>query len=135
MARLRHNFGDSSAIEKQGKVLLLSLEDGEGFGLEDTVVDPDFVLTLAERGPFTGIILDKEVAVAHYKVTEHTLPLVVRLNRLKKGVPSVTQTLTCTVEEALVLGARAVCYALCLSVDESTAMIEFSHIVRDAGCS
>jgi class I fructose-bisphosphate aldolase len=127
-----------SPIEVNGRVLLLAYDQGMEHGpveFNETTADPNYVLKIAEEGPFTGVVFQKGLAEKYYDPHKHRVPLVLKMNGkdnlIKDQDPYSPQL--CTVDEALALGAKAVGYTIYLgSQFESKMFQEFAGIVRDA---
>src|SRR5207253_8041676 len=94
-------------------------------------IDPNYVLDIAVKGQFTGVVLHKGNAEKEYN---SKIPLIIKLNRntsLPKGEPISSQV--CSVEEAISLGAKGVGYTIYLgSANENIMLQEFGEIQEDA---
>src|SRR5881397_490768 len=120
---------------RDGKGLLLAYDQGFEHGpsadFNDKNIDPNYILDIASRGEFTGVVLHKGVAEKYYN---GKVPLILKLNgksSLPKGEPISTQI--CTVEEAIGLGAKGIGYTIYLgSVHENIMLQEFGDIQREA---
>ncbi len=119
---------------KGGRGLILAYDQGMEHGPTDfnrENVDPSYIIDIAVRGGFTGLVLQKGVAEKYY---EGGVPLILKLNgktSLVKGEPVSRQI--CSVEEALSLGARGVGYTIYIgSSFESVMFQEFAEIHREA---
>ena len=138
MARPARPLFNDSPIEHRGHVLLLAYDQGMEHGpteFNDENIDPGYVLDIAEKGPFTGVVFQKGVARAYYRPHEHTVPLVLKLNGktnlVKDQDPYSPQI--CSSDEAVDLGAKAVGYTIYLgSQFESQMFKEFASVVHDA---
>jgi len=125
-------------ILRKGKALFLAYDQGLEHGptdFNDKNVDPNYIIDIARKGKYTGIILQKGIAKKYKKeITASKVPLIVKLNgktNLVKGEPLSRQL--CTVKEAVKLGAAAVGYTIYLgSKHESIMMQEFEKIQRKA---
>jgi class I fructose-bisphosphate aldolase len=123
---------------RKGKAFYLAYDQGMEHGPEDFKgdnVNPAYVIDLAQRGKFNGIILQKGIAEKYQdELKEAKVPLIVKLNgktKLTKGEPVSRQL--CTVQEALDLGAKAVGYTIYIGSEyESFMLREFEDIVRQA---
>ncbi len=127
---------DLSKIITNGKTLLLAYDHGLEHGPTDfrgKSVDPSYVLDIAKRGEFNGIILQKGVAEKYYD-SGRDVPLVIKLNgktSLFRGEPISEQV--CSVSEAIDLGAAAVGYTIYLgSAFESRMLEDFGRIEEEA---
>lgn len=123
-----------SKIMRKGKSLLLAYDQGLEHGptdFNDLNVDPAYVLEIAKKGRYSGVILQKGIAEKYY---DGGVPLIVKLNgktSLVKGDPISPQL--CTVKEAIELGASAIGYTIYVgSVHEPKMFTEFELIQREA---
>jgi len=120
---------------RKGKGILLAydqgLEHGTSKDFNDKSVDPDYILEIAEKGKFTGVIFQKGVAEKYYK---GKIPLIIKVNgktSLPKGEPIASQI--CSVKQAKALGAKAVGYTIYLgSAHENLMLHEFGRIQQEA---
>ena len=117
-----------------GKALFLAYDQGLEHGpsdFNDKNVDPNYVLDIAKKGKFNGIILHKGVVEKYYK---KQLPLILKLNgktNILKGEPVSLQV--CSVKEAIKLGASAVGYTIYVgSRFEADMFKEFGKIEEEA---
>jgi len=124
-------------IVKKGKIFFLAYDQGLEYGPDDLpgkAVDPDFILKLASKGGYNGIVLQKGIAEKYYPAYKKKVALILKLNgktELKKGDPLSRQI--CSVKEAISLGAKAVGYTIYPgSEHESVMMKEFGRIVKEA---
>jgi len=125
-------------ITKKGKALFLAYDQGLEHGptdFNDKNVDPNFIIDIARKGGYTGIVFQKGIAEKYNKeIKKSKVPLIVKLNgktNLFKGEPISRQL--CTVDEALKLGAKAVGYTVYIGSDyEDEMMQEFENIQREA---
>jgi class I fructose-bisphosphate aldolase len=95
---------------RNGKGMLLAYDQGFEHGpsadFNDKNIDPAYIMDIAEKGDFTGVVLHKGLAEKYYN---GKVPLIVKLNgktSLPKGEP--ISTMVCSVEEAIRLGAKGV---------------------------
>lgn len=124
-------------ILKNNKALFLAYDQGMEHGPDDfngKNVDPLFILDIAKRGGFTGVVFQKGIAEKYSsEIKKSKVPLIIKLNgktNLVKGEPVSRQL--CNVKEAIELGASAVGYTIYIgSEHESTMMQEFSRIERE----
>ncbi len=121
-------------IIEKGKSLLLAYDQGLEHGptdFNDKNVDPSYILKIAKKGKYNGIILQKGIAEKYYN---KEAPLILKLNgktNLIKGDPVSTQL--CSVKEAINLGAKAVGYTLYVgSIHEAKMFRDFSKIQKEA---
>jgi len=107
------------------------LEHGPSKDFNDKSVDPKYILEIAEKGKFTGLVFQKGVAEKYY---DGKVPLIVKVNgksSLPKGEPLATQN--CSVKHAKALGAQAVGYTIYLgSAHENVMLNEFGQIQEEA---
>ena len=120
---------------RNGKGMLLAYDQGFEHGpsadFNDKTIDPAYIMDIAEKGDFTGVVLHKGLAEKYYN---GKVPLIVKLNgktSLPKGEP--VSTMVCSVEEAIRLGAKGVGYTIYLgSANESVMLEEFGEIQEEA---
>jgi class I fructose-bisphosphate aldolase len=120
---------------RNGKGLLLAYDQGFEHGpstdFNEKNIDPNYVLDIAVKGQFTGVVLHKGIAEKYYN---SKIPLIIKLNgktSLPKGEPISSQV--CSVEEAISLGAKGVGYTIYLgSANENIMLQEFGEIQEDA---
>ncbi|MDP2930169.1 MAG: hypothetical protein Q8N56_00975 [bacterium] len=124
-------------ITKKGKIFFLAYDQGLEYGPDDLpgkAVDPDFILQIASKGGYNGVILQKGVAERYYPPYKKKFSLILKLNgktELSGGDPLSQQV--CSVKEAKRLGAKAVGYTIYPgSKYESIMMKEFGKIVEEA---
>jgi class I fructose-bisphosphate aldolase len=125
-------------ITKKGKALFLAYDQGLEHGpsdFNDKNVDPNYIINIAKKGGYTGIVFQKGIAEKYNKeIKKSKVPLIVKLNgktNLFKGEPISRQL--CTVEEAIKLGAVAVGYTIYIGSDSEDEMFqEFENIQREA---
>ncbi|MBS7623020.1 aldolase [Candidatus Bathyarchaeota archaeon] len=118
-----------------GRGVLLAYDHGLEHGPSDfngSTVDPEFILNLASKGGFNGIVLQRGVAERYY---DGKVPLILKLNgktNLVQGDPVSRQI--CSVEEAAELGAKALGYTIYPgSIHEGLMLHEFGKVRKDAG--
>jgi len=124
-----------SAFLKNGRSVLLAydqgLEHGPSTDFEDRNIDPSFVMDLAAKGGFSGVIFQKGVAERFY---DGRVPLIVKVNgksALVKGDPISRQV--CSVEYAISLGAKGIGYTIYLGSEHEAKMFaEFGRIQEQA---
>ncbi|MBU1070875.1 aldolase [Patescibacteria group bacterium] len=129
---------DTSVIERNGKVMLLAYDQGFEHGpvdFNEKNVDPEYIVSLADSGFFTGVIFQEGVAAKYYDVKKHKTPLIIKLNgktSYQKGRDPLSLQL-CTVEKAIELGAKGIGYTIYVgSEHEEEMMVEFSRIEDEA---
>lgn len=121
----------------KNRVLFLAYDQGLEHGpsdFNDKNIDPKYVLNIAEKGRYTGIIFQKGIAEKYYNKKKNKTPLILKLNgktQLLKGDPF-SPTL-CTVKEAIKLKAKAVGYTIYPgSIHEAKMFKEFEKIEKEA---
>ncbi len=127
-----------SKISRKGKFFFLAYDQGIEHGptdFNDKNVDPKYVIEIAKKGKFTGVIFQKGVAEKYGKeLKKSKVPLVLKLNgktNLVEGDPISAQI--ATVDEAIKLGASAVGFTIYIgSIHEEEMMEEFSKIEKEA---
>jgi len=125
-------------ITHRGKALFLAYDQGLEHGptdFNDKNVDPNYIIEIAKKGRYTGIVFQKGIAEKYKKeIKKSKVPLIVKLNgktNLFKGEPIARQL--CTVKEAIALGASAVGYTIYIGSDYEDEMLqEFENIQRQA---
>jgi class I fructose-bisphosphate aldolase len=125
-------------LTRKGKTLLLAYDQGLEHGPTDfnyKNVDPKYIIDIAKRGKYNGIVFQKGIAEKYNKeIKQSKIPLIIKLNgktNLFKGEPISRQL--CTVEEAVKLGAKAVGYTIYIGSDYEDEMFqEFENIQREA---
>nr|MDO8133653.1 aldolase [Candidatus Njordarchaeum guaymaensis] len=122
------------AFLTNGRGLILAYDHGIEHGprdFDERSVDPSFIMELASKGEFNGIVFQKGIAEAYY---DGSVPLIVKLNaksELVEGEPVSRQI--CSVEEAVSLGAKAMGYTVYLgSAYESIMLQELGKIVEES---
>lgn len=126
-------------ILKKGKALYLSYDQGLEHGPEsdfnDKNVDPLYILDIAKKGKYQGVVFQKGIAEKYQKeIKKSKVPLILKLNgktRLYKGEPYSAPL--GTVEEAVKLGASAIGYTLYIgSAYEARMFRDFERIEKQA---
>lgn len=126
-------------IMTKGKALYLAydqgLEHGPSSDFNDKNVDPRYIIEIAQKGKYNGLVFQKGIAEKYIgEIKSSGVPLIVKLNgktNLYKG-EAVSRQL-CTVKEALSFGAKAVGYTIYIgSKYESTMLNEFEEIQKEA---
>ncbi len=126
-------------FSRKGKIMLLAYDHGMEHGpidLKGKSFDPDYILDLALKGKFTGIVLQKGIAEKYYQGSSysHSLPLIIKINgktRIAPGEPY--SAINCSVSYAKKLGARAIGYTIYLgSRRESEMLAEFGKVQEEA---
>ncbi len=121
-------------VMKDGHALYLAYDQGLEHGptdFNDENADPAFIMDIAEKGRYNGIIFEKGIAEKYYN---GKVPLIVKLNgrtRLVQGEPISTQF--CSVKEAIDIGAKGVGYTIYVgSKHEGQMFKEFGKIEEEA---
>jgi len=107
------------------------LEHGPSTDFNDKNADPAYVMDIAAKGKFNGVVFQKGTAERFY---DGRVPLIVKVNgktSLPKGEPISRQV--CSVQHAISLGAKGVGYTIYLgSGFESEMLAEFGRIQEQA---
>jgi class I fructose-bisphosphate aldolase len=128
-----------SKILCSGKAMILAYDQGLEHGPEsdfnDKNVDPNFIIDIAKKGKFTALVFHKGIAEAYKKeIRNSKVPLIIKLNgktNLKKK--NYLSKPTCTVKEAIKLGASAVGYTIYIgSIHEAEMFQDFDKIQKEA---
>ncbi len=121
-------------LQSNGKSLFLAYDHGLEHGPSDfnsRNVDPSFVMELAVKGKFNGVVFQHGIAERYYT---GKVPLILKLNgktALSKGEPF--SPLVSSVAEAIDLGASAVGYTVYLgSGNEPQIFSDFAKVRQDA---
>ncbi|MGC9149871.1 MAG: class I fructose-bisphosphate aldolase [Candidatus Micrarchaeia archaeon] len=119
---------------ERGRAIILAYDHGIEHGPTDfneKCIDPEYVMEIAEKGKFNGIVLQKGIAEKYYN---GKVPLILKVNgktRIPKGDPISRQN--CSVEYAVSLGAKAIGYTIYPgSIHESEMLKEFGKIQEKA---
>ena len=123
-------------ILRNGKAMFLAYDQGLEHGPEsdfnDKNVDPLFIIDIAKKGKYTGVVFQKGIAEKYNKeIKKSKVPLIVKLNgktSLRKGEP-ISKPI-CTVNEAIKLGASAVGYTLYIGSEHEGEMFEDFNIIQ-----
>ncbi len=125
-------------ISHKGKFLFLAYDQGLEHGptdFNDKNVDPLYIIDIAKKGKYTGIVFQKGIAEKYQKeIRKSKIPLILKLNgktSLVKGDP-ISEEL-CTVKEAKKLGASAIGYTIYIgSIHEAEMLEDFEKIQKEA---
>ncbi len=125
-------------ILKKNKAMFLAYDQGIEHGptdFNDKNVDPEYIIRIAKKGNFTGMIFQKGIAEKYnVSIKKSGVPLIVKLNgktNLVKSEPVSRQL--CSVSEAVKLGAVAVGYTIYIgSIFEKEMLVEFEKISEEA---
>jgi class I fructose-bisphosphate aldolase len=120
---------------ENGKSILLAYDQGFEHGPSSDFnhrnADPEFVLDIAKKAGFNGVILHKGIAEKYY---EGKPALIIKVNG-KTNIPKIEplSRQVCSVEYAISLGAKAVGYTIYLgSAYEHEMLSEFGRIQEEA---
>lgn len=125
---------------KNGKAMFLAYDHGFEHGTKDLIgksFDPEYILDLAVKGGYTGIILQKGIAEKYYTGTKYQkqIPLILKING-KTNLRSQEEpysAINCSVKYAKKLGAQAVGYTIYLGSEWEAKMFEdFGKIQEEA---
>lgn len=113
------------------KALFLAYDHGFEHGPEDLIgrsIDPEYILDLAVKGEYTGLILQKGIAEKYYTNTPYQkrISLILKING-KTNISHLTDPyspINCSVEYAKKLGAKAVGYTIYLGSKQEEKMFE-----------
>jgi len=126
-------------ITTKGKAIYLAYDQGLEHGPEtdfnDVNVDPLYILNIAKKGKYNGVVYQKGIAEKYNKeIMKSKVPLILKLNgktSLIKGDPISAQI--ATVKEAVELGASAIGFTIYIGSKHEEEMIEeFSKIQFEA---
>lgn len=126
-------------ILRNGKALFLAydqgLEHGPTSDFNDRNVDPLFIIDIAKKGGFTGLVFQKGIAEKYRKeILESKIPLIIKLNgktNLVRGDPVARQL--CSIDEAISLNASAVGYTIYIGSEHESIMLqEAEKIIEEA---
>jgi len=118
-----------------GRSMLLAydqgFEHGPSLDFNNKNVDPAYIMEIAAKGGFNGIVFQKGLAEKYY---DGRVPLIIKVNgksSLVKGEPDSKQN--CSVEYAVSLGAKGIGYTIYLgSQFEGNMFQEFGKIQQEA---
>ena len=126
-------------IMTKGKALYLAYDQGLEHGPEsdfnDKNVDPLYILDIAKKGKYNGIVFHKGIAEKYNKeIRKSKVPLILKLNgktNLVTGEPK--SAVISNVKEAIKLGAKAVGFTIYIgSKYEEEIIEEFEGVQREA---
>ncbi|MEM3113047.1 MAG: aldolase [Candidatus Pacearchaeota archaeon] len=126
-------------ITTKGKALYLAYDQGLEHGPEsdfnDNNVDPLYIIGIAKKGRYNGIVFQYGIAEKYYKeIKKSKVPLILKLNgktKLVSGEPISAQI--ASVEDAVSLGAKAVGFTIYIgSRYEEQMLEEFTKIRGEA---
>jgi len=116
---------------KNDKAMFLAYDHGIELGPEVLIgksIEPEYILDLAVKGGYTGIILQKGIAEKYYFGSHYQkdIPLILKING-KTNISQVAEPyapLNCSVDYAKKLGAKAVGYTIYLGSGQEARMLE-----------
>ena len=128
-------YPSMDAFLRDGKSMLLAydqgFEHGPSLDFNEKNVDPAYIMDIAAKGGFNGIVFQKGLAEKYY---DGRVPLIIKTNAkagLAKGEPNSKQN--CSVEYAISLGAKAVGYTIYLGSQlEGEMFAEFGKLQEQA---
>jgi class I fructose-bisphosphate aldolase len=133
-AHLKH----MNRLFKDGRAMFLAYDQGLEHGpkdFNDKNYDPCYIIDIALRNKFTGLIFHKGLAEKYHEHFAGKIPLIVKVNgkdNIAKELPPYSP-IVCSVDYAVKLGADAVGYTLYVgSPDESKAMEDFRQVQEKA---
>ena len=121
---------------ERGRSLFLAYDQGLEHGPEDfndKNVNPKYIMDIAKKGNYNGIIFQKGIAEKYYD-KKSGIPLILKLNgktKLLQGEPY--SPVICSVKEAKQLGAKAVGYTIYVGSQHEARMFnDFMKIEEEA---
>ena len=128
-------YPSMDAFLRDGKSLLLAYDQGFEHGpsvdFNEKNIDPAYIMEIAAKGGFNGIVYQKGLAEKYY---DGRVPLILKVNGkagLAKGEPISRQN--CSVEYAVSLGAKAIGYTIYLGSEQDGKMFaEFGKVQEAA---
>ena len=125
-------------ILKKGHGMFLAYDQGMEHGptdFNDKNVDPVYIIDIAKKGKFSGLIFQKGIAEKYRnEIKKSKVSLIIKLNgktNLMKGEP--VSRAICSVEEAVKLGAVAVGYTIYIGSEfEEEMLTEVGEIIEEA---
>lgn len=127
-----------SRLFRDGKAMFLAYDQGLEHGPKDfneKNYDPHFIIDIALRNRFTGLIFHKGLAEKYREHYSGKIPLIVKVNgkdNIAKDEPPFSPVV-CSVDYAVKLGADAIGYTLYVgSPFESKQMEDFRQIQEQA---
>jgi fructose-bisphosphate aldolase, class I len=125
---------------KNEKAMFLAYDHGFEHGPKDLIgksLGPEYILDLAVKGGYTGIILQKGIAEKYYTGTKYQeqISLILKINGKTNLHPQEEpySAINCSVEYAKKLGAQAIGYTIYLGSDYENKMFEdFGRIQEQA---
>lgn len=112
---------------KNGRALILAYDQGVEHGPSDFLGNeawnPEYILELAEKGPFTGVILHKGI-VEKYVDNNFNVPIVLKITGKTKLNPKLKQNLVCSVKYADKLGVEGIGFTIYPFSEYEDVMLE-----------
>ncbi len=122
---------------RDGRAMFLAYDQGLEHGpkdFNDKNYDPNYIIDIALRNPFTGLIFHKGLAEKYHEHFAGKIPLIVKVNgkdNIAKLEPF--SPITCSVKYAVTLGADAVGYTLYVgSPEEAKDIKHFREVQEEA---
>ena len=135
MEKFDKRFGK---ICRNGRVMLCAMDQGIEHGPRDfneKNINPEYVFDIADRGGFTGMVVQKGIAYKYDYANSYKTPLVLKLNGKTEILPkedSYSAPLG-TVKDAIRLGASAIGYTIYVGAPREADMFgEFAQIHSEA---
>jgi len=123
-------------ITTKGKALFLAYDQGLEHGptdFNDKNIDPNFIIDIAKKGKYNGIIFQKGIAEKYnQEIKNSKIPLILKLNgktSLLKIEPYSPQL--CSVKQAVDLGAKAIGYTLYIGSKHESKMFKEFEIIQE----
>ena len=124
-------------ITSKGKALYLAydqgLEHGPEMDFNDNNIDPLYILDIAKKGKYNGVVFQYGIAEKYYKeIKKSKVPLILKLNgrtKLVSGEPISAQL--ASVKDAIKLGAKAVGFTIYIGSEHEEEMLEEFAKIRD----
>ena len=123
-------------ITTKGKAIYLAYDQGLEHGptdFNDKNIDPNYIIDIAKKGNYNGIIFQKGIAEKYNKeIKDSNIPLIIKLNgktKLLKIEPYSPPL--CSVEQAVDLGAKAVGYTLYIGSKHEAKMFKDFELIQE----
>ncbi|MBU0461820.1 MAG: fructose-bisphosphate aldolase [Nanoarchaeota archaeon] len=120
-----------------GRALFLAMDHGLEHGPKEftlQTIDPQYVIDIAVKGNYNGMIVQKGIAEKYYENHRHKVPLILKLN----GKTDITKNdpyspINCSVKRAVELGAQAVGFTIYVgSPVEAKIFDDFRKVQEEA---
>jgi len=126
-----------SKIMKKGRALYLAYDQGLEHGPEsdfnDKSVDPLYILDIAKKGKFQGVVFHKGIAEKYNsEIRKSKVPLIVKVNgktKIRKGEP--ISPVVCSVSEAIALGASAIGFTIYIGSEFEAEIFEDFRVIQE----